>query len=614
MKTNTATTPVLDTPAELDSASIDSLDHRTLDHTETKTNFDSVSGSLGDEPLAELKDLNVWFDDTHGSRRQVVHNLDLSIYPGECVAIIGESGSGKSVTARTLIGLTGDNAYIEADEARVLGHEIAGLKDRQWKNIRGKQVGFILQDALVSLDPLRTVGAEIGESLRAHGMSRSDIPQKVQELLSEVGIPEPQLRANQRPDELSGGLRQRALIASAIANNPSLVVADEPTTALDVTVQAEVLDVLAQRQSNGTAILLISHDFSVVTRLADRILVMQGGHIVESGDVAQILQNPQHPYTQQLLDALPSGHTRGSYLTSDARQRAAERQNHVAGGQQDEPSAPHNDASAQPVLSARGLTKTYRGPDGRHRAVVNDVSFDVYAGQTLGIVGESGSGKSTAASIALGFIQPDSGTVLLEGQPWSELNDRDRRTRRRDVTVVYQDPLSSFDPRWTAERILTDALDQDNRPGLLASRSTRQRHLQQLREEAAYWAEIVGLDPQHLAKHPLRLSGGQRQRLAIARALAPKPKVVILDEAVSALDVSVQAQVLDLLTELRHTVNTAFLFISHDLGVIHHMSDQILVMKDGRAVEYGEADRLFNIPEHPYTQTLLESVRAISAA
>lgn len=610
MKTNTATIPVLDKPTKLDPHQTTSLDNQLRPApTEAIPDGRTVDTATA-QPLAQLKNLNVWFSDDHGERHHVVHNLDLSIHPGECVAIIGESGSGKSVTARTLIGLTGANAHIEADDSRILGHDIAGLKDREWKNIRGKHVGFILQDALVSLDPLRTVGAEIGESLRAHGAPRVGLGDKVQELLVEVGIPEPQLRAQQRPDELSGGLRQRALIASAIANNPSLVVADEPTTALDVTVQAEVLDVLAERQRNGTAILLISHDFSVVSRLAEKILVMQGGHIVESGPVADILQNPQHPYTQQLLDALPSGQTRGHYLTSQARQRAALRQSQSV---EHHDSADHGEKSSRPLISARHLTKSYRGPDGRHRTVVNDVSFDVPAGQTLGIVGESGSGKSTAASIALGFIQPDSGEVLLNGQPWSELNDRARRPRRRDVSVVYQDPLSSFDPRWTAERILTDALDQEARPGLFASPTTRRIHQQQLRTKAAYWAETVGLDPQHLTKHPLLLSGGQRQRLAIARALAPEPKVVVLDEAVSALDVSVQAQVLDLLTELRQTVNTAFLFISHDLGVIHHMSDRILVMKGGYAVEYGDAARILSAPEHPYTQILLDSVRAISA-
>ncbi|MFB9073760.1 dipeptide ABC transporter ATP-binding protein [Citricoccus parietis] len=533
------------------------------------------------------------------------------------MAVIGESGSGKSVTARTLIGLTGPNSHVQADTATALGRDIQTLRDTDWRSIRGKDIGFILQDALVSLDPLRTVGAEIGESLRLHGMrDRAERAARVEQLLAEVGVPEPHLVAGQRPDQLSGGLRQRALIASAIANHPSLVVADEPTTALDVTVQAQVLDLLAQRKADGTAILLISHDFSVVGRLADRVLVMQGGWIVESGTAAEVLENPRHPYTRQLLDAVPSGHTKGEYLTEEGRARGSERAaGRVIGRPADGAAiAPGEPADIVPpaVLSARGLTKSYRGPDGRDRTVVRDVSFDVHAGRTLGIVGESGSGKSTTASMALGFIAPDAGTVLLDGAPWSELSLAGRRPRRREVTVVYQDPLSSFDPRWSGERILTDALDAGAAPGVFASSRARRAYRQEQSERAAQLARVVGLAPEHLAKHPLRLSGGQRQRLSIARALAPEPKVVVLDEAVSALDVSVQAQVLDLLSELQETLGTTYLFISHDLGVIHHMSDEILVMKDGVAVEYGEADHVFEQPEHDYTQALLASLRALS--
>ncbi|MEV4900911.1 ABC transporter ATP-binding protein [Citricoccus sp. NPDC055426] len=593
----------------------------------------------GPPSLARLEHLNVWFADAHGRRRQVVHDVSLAIRPGECVAVIGESGSGKSVTARTLIGLTGPNSYVEATTATVFGREVGTLGDREWSRIRGTQIGFILQDALVSLDPLRPVGAEIAESLRAHGVrDRAERAARVERLLAEVGVPEPRLVAGQRPDQLSGGLRQRALIASAIANHPPLVVADEPTTALDVTVQAQVLDLLAQRKAAGTALLLISHDFSVVGRLADRVLVMQGGAIVESGAAAEVLEDPQHPYTRQLLDAVPSGHTRGEFLTEDGRARAAARASGAAvvsgepgatpagTSQRQAPAgvvnpvekvAEKSPAAGRPaVLSARGLTKSYRGPDGRDRAVVRDVSFDVHAGRTLGIVGESGSGKSTTASMALGFIAPDAGTVLLDGAPWSGLSVAGRRGRRREVTVVYQDPLSSFDPRWTGERILTDALDPSGAagaPGLLASARARRVHRAEQSERAAELARVVGLAPEHLAKHPLRLSGGQRQRLAIARALAPEPKVVVLDEAVSALDVSVQAQVLDLLAELQETLGTTYLFISHDLGVIHHLSHEILVMKDGEAVEYGDADRVFEDPEHDYTQTLLSSLSSLSS-
>ncbi|WP_413542830.1 nickel ABC transporter ATP-binding protein NikE [Citricoccus nitrophenolicus] len=583
----------------------------------------------GPEPLASLEHLNVWFADAHGHRRHVVHDVSLDIHPGECIAIIGESGSGKSVTARTLIGLTGPNSHVEAATATVFGRPVQGLRDQDWSAIRGRDLGFILQDALVSLDPLRPVGAEIGESLRVHGVrDRAERARRVEQLLAEVGVPEPRLVAGQRPDQLSGGLRQRALIAAAIANHPPLVVADEPTTALDVTVQAQVLDLLAQRKADGTAILLISHDFSVVGRLADRVLVMQGGRIVESGTAAEVLRDPQHAYTRQLLDAVPSGHTRGEYLTEDGRSRAAARSAAAGTIQRRAPAAVGPALGREPadreqgptpaatpaVLSARGLTKSYRGPDGRDRAVVQDVAFDVYAGRTLGIVGESGSGKSTTASMALGFIAPDAGTVLLDGEPWSALSVAGRRARRREVTVVYQDPLSSFDPRWTGERILTDALDAGAVPGLFSSARARRAHRAEQAERAAGLARVVGLAPEHLAKHPLRLSGGQRQRLSIARALAPEPKVVVLDEAVSALDVSVQAQVLDLLAELQETLGTTYLFISHDLGVIHHLSHEILVMKDGAAVEYGEADRVFEAPEHGYTRTLLDSLRALSAS
>lgn len=554
--------------------------------------------------LVTLEDLNVWFTDAAGVAHHVVHDLSLEINPGECVAVIGESGSGKSVTARTLIGLTGSNSHIQATRATVGGRNLQQNTDAQWRRIRGSQIGFILQDALVSLDPLRTIGAEIGESLRLHGVTNASRRRdRVIELLEAVGVPEPELRARQRSGELSGGLRQRALIASAIANDPPLLVADEPTTALDVTVQAQVLDLLAQRKAAGSAILLISHDFSVVGRLADRVLVMQGGHIVEQGTAERVLNDPRHEYTRQLLDAVPSGTTKGEYLTSAKRALAPETP-------KTSPVKSTEPGDAAPVLQASGLTKSFRGPDGATRTVVKDVSFDVQAGQTLGIVGESGSGKSTTASIALGFLQPDSGSVLLNGEPWSELGVSGRRSRRREVTVVYQDPLSSFDPRWTAEQILTDALEP-TKDGIAFGARGRQRT--QLRERAVELVGLVGLAPQHLAKHPLQLSGGQRQRLSIARALAPEPDVVVLDEAVSALDVSVQAQVLDLLTELQERLGTTYVFISHDLGVIHHMSDHILVMKDGEAVEYGNAEQIFHEPAHPYTKELLSSVKMLTA-
>jgi peptide/nickel transport system ATP-binding protein len=457
--------------------------------------------------------------------------------------------------------------------------------------IRGRQIGFILQDALVSLDQLRRVGDEVGEPLKVHGWgTKASRARKVVDLLDSVGVPEPEVRAMQRPYELSGGLRQRALIASAIALDPTLIVADEPTTALDVTIQAQVLDLLAESKARGTSIILISHDLSVVARLADEVLVMRDGTVVEHGLAHQVLHQPRHEYTQALLDAIPSEHTRGTRLVrgSDLVRRSRKPIDRD-----------------RPVLRARHITKVFRGPDKVDRTVVDDVSFELFAGETLGIVGESGSGKTTSARIALAMLRPTAGDVLLRGQPWSTLAPGQRRTLRKQIGVIYQDPLSSFDPRWHVGRILTDALSTGARP---PSSKT------EARARAIRLLEQVGLDESHLSAAPLRLSGGQRQRVCIARALAPEPEVIICDEPVSALDVSIQAQVLDLLTDLQDELGVSYLFISHDLGVIHHMSDRILVMKDGRVVESGTADEVFERPVDPYTQRLLTALPRLAQA
>jgi peptide/nickel transport system ATP-binding protein len=471
----------------------------------------------------------------------------------------------------------------------IAGHQVATLSEHQWRQVRGKDIGFVLQDALVSLDPLRPVGKEIEEALRLHGWGdkRSRTTQAV-ELLTSVGVPDPHMRARQRPDELSGGLRQRALIASAIAMDPKIMIADEPTTALDVTVQAQILELLAAMKDRGTGIILISHDLSVVATLADHVAVMQNGAFVEQGPAREVLYNPQHDYTRTLLDAIPSEHTKGTPLSKAGRARITATSRRVRA---------ERDPAAPPVLRAENLSKSYKGPDGVVRTVVQDLSFELGVGETLGIVGESGSGKSTTAKMALAMLEPDSGRVLLDGEAWTGITTAARRARRRLMTVVYQDPLSSFDPRWNAERILLDAISRKDFPAE-AERAAR----------AVELAGQVGLEAEHLSKHPLQLSGGQRQRLAIARALAPEPEVIVLDEAVSALDVSVQAQVLDLLSDLQQELGLSYLFISHDLGVIRHMSDRVLVMKDGRGVEQGTAEEIFNNPQQPYTRELLASV------
>ncbi|MET8153567.1 dipeptide ABC transporter ATP-binding protein [Actinoplanes sp. NPDC049668] len=519
---------------------------------------------------------------------EVVKGVSFTARAGGCLAIVGESGSGKSVTARTLVGLTGAGSRVSADRIELAGTDLLNTSERAWRGVRGSRIGFVLQDALVSLDPLRRVGHEVAEPLRLHGWgTRAGRSAKAVELLDSVGVPEPEVKAQQRPYELSGGLRQRALIASAIALAPPLLIADEPTTALDVTVQAQVLDLLAASKERGTSIILISHDLSVVARMADEVAVMRDGEIVEHGPVERVLRDPRHEYTRRLLDAIPSEHTRGTNLTRPAARtrRPAE--------------------TDQPVLQGRNLAKVFRGPDKADRRVVDDVSFELYGGETLGVVGESGSGKTTLARLALAILPATEGEVLLDGEPWSALSPARRRPLRRRIGVVYQDPLSSFDPRWTVGRVLADALATGDRPPSSKAEA---------RERSIRLLEQVGLGERHLGAAPLRLSGGQRQRVAIARALAPQPAILVCDEPASALDVSVQAQVLDLLTDLQDELGVSYLFISHDLGVIHHMSDRILVMKDGRVVEHGTAADVFERPQHPYTRRLLTAVPRLGSA
>ena len=540
-------------------------------------------------PLLTVENLRISFGGT-----EVVKGISFTARLGRCLAIVGESGSGKSVTARTLVGLTGPGSLVHADKIDLAGADLTRQSERSWRAIRGRQIGFILQDALVSLDQLRRVGDEVAEPLKVHGWgTRASRASKAVELLSSVGVPEPEVKARQRPYELSGGLRQRALIASAVALDPKLIVADEPTTALDVTIQAQVLDLLAESKARGTSILLISHDLSVVARMADEVIVMRAGEVVEHGPAHQVLYQPRHEYTRALLDAIPSEHTRGTRLVQPPA---------------DEKVVPRTRKAIdrdRPVLQARNITQVFRGPDKIDRTVVDDVSFELLAGETLGIVGESGSGKTTSARIALALLRPTSGDVLLHGQRWSTLSAAQRRPLRKQIGVIYQDPLSYFDPRWPVGRILTDALSTGKRPPSSGAEA---------RARAIRLLEQVGLGEQHLASAPLRLSGGQRQRVSIARALAPEPEVIVCDEPVSALDVSIQAQVLDLLTDLQDELGVSYLFISHDLGVIHHMSDRILVMKDGRVVESGTADEVFERPQDPYTQRLLTALPRLAQA
>ena len=504
------------------------------------------------EPVVRVENLRVRFA---GSEAPAVDGISFTIAAGECLALVGESGSGKSVTARSLVGLTGSGSTVLADRLEVSGRDVTGLNRRALERLRGATVGTISQDALVALDPLRLVGREVDDALRLHTtLTPVQRRARVLELLADAGIPDPELRAAQRSGELSGGLRQRALIAAAIAADPALIVADEPTTALDSQVRDGVLSLIRRQVDRGRAVLLISHDLSVVGRSAERVAVMQNGRIIEEGATADILRAPSHPYTQSLLAASPAGKPRHEPLL--LRTRVTLR---------DPVATPP--ATNTLALDARSLSIAFSTPRSATRTVLTDVSFTLPLGLTLGLVGPSGSGKTTLARIALGLQRPDAGELDLLGAPWSSLPESQRRARRGSIGAIYQDPLGSFDPRLTVGAILTDAVTG----GRARTQPTDRARVAELLSQ-------VGLASTLSNRRPLNLSGGQRQRVAIARALAGRPRVLVLDEPVSALDVTIQAQILDLLDELQRELGLSYLLISHDTDVITHMSDSVLTL------------------------------------
>lgn len=494
----------------------------------------------------EVRGLRVSFGDT-----VAVDGLDVSVAPGECVAIIGESGAGKSLTAAALLGLTPRRATVRAGTLRIAGVDARALGEREWRRLRGSRIALVSQDALVSLDPLRRVEAEVAEPLRLHRrMPRAALRARVRELLNDVAMPDPERRARQYPHELSGGLRQRALIASALAADPAILVADEATTALDATVQARILAVLRSIADRGVAVVFISHDLAAVRGVADRVLVMREGRVVESGVTAAVLAEPQHPYTRRLVAA--ADHAPRPLAEHDAPVR----------------------------LEVRGVSRAFDVP-----AVV-DVSFAVRRGRTLGVVGESGSGKTTLARMIVGVERPDSGEILLDGAP------RTSAARRR-IQLVHQNPLGALDPRWTVRRSLAEALEAGGVPR--AERTARVRALLQ----------EVELDETFARRRPSQLSGGQRQRAVIARALAAAPEVLVLDEPVSALDPLVRERILQLLARLQRERDLTMVFVSHDLDVVAAVADEVIVMKDGVVVEQGTTAGVFAEAQHPFTRELL---------
>jgi peptide/nickel transport system ATP-binding protein len=502
--------------------------------------------------------------------------VDLDVEAGEVVAVVGESGSGKSTLAHAVIGLLPANGHVTAGTAELDGQELTGLGEKGLRRIRGRRVGLVPQDPTVSLNPVKKIGDQVAEVLRVHGLAdRRSARIKAVDLLERAGLPEPGVRARQYPHELSGGMRQRVLIAVAVAADPALIIADEPTSALDATVQRRILDHLESLiKGSGTAMLLVTHDLGVAADRADRLVVMSGGRIVETGPTREVLADPKDSYTRTLLAAAPGLRP----VVSGIHRR--------------------NDVShSRPLAEVRDLVREFPLPGGGKLRAVDGVSFDIAAGETLALVGESGSGKSTTARLVLRMDDPTSGEVHFDGVDITRLRGRPWRELRRRAQLVYQNPYASLDPRFSVEEVVAEPLRA------FGVGDAKARHAR-----AAELVERVALPVSVLDRRPVELSGGQRQRIAIARALALSPDLVVCDEPVSALDVSVQAQVLDLLAELQADAGLTYLFISHDLAVVRSIAHRVGVMAEGRLVELAPTAELFDAPQQDYTRELLAAI------
>lgn len=534
-------------------------------------------------PLLTVDNVSINFTTMDG----IVHaaqDVSLEINAGETVAIVGESGSGKSTTAMAIIGLLASGGSVAHGSIKLDGKELVGAPESELRKIRGKDIGMVPQDPMSNLNPVSKIGVQVAETLLAHGLAtRKNVADKVVEALSAAGIPEPERRAKQYPHELSGGLRQRALIAIGLACNPRFLIADEPTSALDVTVQQTILDQLgSMTQELGTSVLLITHDLGLAAERAERVIVMFRGRIVEQGPAKQILENPQHPYTQSLVKAAPS--------VAAARLQPAAFEEQVE--------AAEEIAKTDNIVEIEDLTKVYpiRGKKEDFYATKN-ISLSIPRGKTVSIVGESGSGKTTTARMLLKVIEPTSGTIRFEGKDISQFSKADTKDFRQRVQPIFQDPYSSLNPMFTIERIVGEPLEFYKR-GSLRERRARVREL----------LDKVALPESMLRRYPSELSGGQRQRVAIARALALEPDLIVCDEPVSALDVLVQDQILTLLADLQKDQGLSYLFISHDLAVVRLISDFVCVMKDGELVEAATSEEIFANPRDPYTRRLLASI------
>ncbi|MDR6880523.1 ABC transporter ATP-binding protein [Bacillus sp. 3255] len=529
--------------------------------------------------ILEVNNLSVSFY-ARDKEVEAVRHVSFSVHEGETLGIVGESGSGKSVTARTIMRLLpAPPSKVKNGKVLFKGENLADKTDSEMEEIRGRDIGMIFQDPMSSLNPTMRIGRQIEESLIKHrGLGKEQAHRDAVEMLKLVGIPDAEARYFQYPHEFSGGMRQRVMIAIALACRPSLLIADEPTTSLDVTIQSQILHQMKEIQRKlGTSIILITHDLGVVAGMCDRVVVMKDGEVVETGTTQEIFSSPKHPYTVRLLQALPR---------LDEKKKAKP------------VSAVSRSTNNLPLLEVRSLRQHFNLGKGQIIRAVNDISFDIRAGETLGVVGESGSGKSTTGRTILRLHEATGGEVLYKGIPINRLSRSEMKTMRRYMQMIFQDPYASLNPRLRIADIIGEALDLHR---MTTGKLERQRRIEEL-------LDMVGLSASHAMRYPHEFSGGQRQRIGIARTLAVEPEFIVCDEPLSALDVSIQAQIVKLLEELQQRLGLTYLFIAHDLSMVKHISDRVAVMYKGKIVELAESEELYANPLHPYTKSLLAAI------
>jgi len=532
------------------------------------------------ETVLKVSDLRVSFLG-HDKEFEAVRGVSFEVKKGETLGIVGESGSGKSVTARSIMRLLpSPPSYLKDGEIEFQGEDLVQKTEKEMESIRGRDISMIFQDPMTSLNPTIQIGKQIAESLIKHqNLSKRDAKNRTIELLKLVGIRNSEDRFSQYPHEFSGGMRQRVMIAIALACRPTLLIADEPTTALDVTIQAQILNLMKDMQQRfGTSIILITHDLGVVAGMCDRVAVMKDGEIVETGTTEEIFDNPKHSYTKKLLNALPRLDEKKKPKRDPLRTIGIEK--------------------GKPLLEVKSLKQHFDVGKGNIVKAVDDINFHIKPGETLGLVGESGSGKSTTGRAILRLHEPTDGDVLYQGMAINRLSKNEMKTMRRHMQMIFQDPYSSLNPRFKVLDIIGQALDIHR---LSKNKEERKMRVEEL-------LVMVGLEPAHAMRYPHEFSGGQRQRIGIARALAVEPDFIVCDEPLSALDVSIQSQIVELLEDLQHRLGLTYLFIAHDLSMVKHISDRVAVMYAGKIVELAESEELYSNPQHPYTKSLLSAI------